>query len=198
MLLDRSKAGEVARRTPEELAKYFEERKILFRAPEYRKLVVVSLIPSEQARWVEVSDEDLKRAYDDRRARYVTPERSEISSRSCFRMRTTPRRRRAHRQRRDFRRIAAERGLTDKDIDLGTVAKAGIIDRAVGDAAFALKEGEVSAPVQGRFGTALLRVSKIEPEKVRRSKKYRAELKQDIATERAKTADHGALRQDRG
>ena len=35
--------------TPEVLAKYFEERKILFRAPEYRKLVVVSLMPGEQA-----------------------------------------------------------------------------------------------------------------------------------------------------
>ena len=63
--------------------------------------------------------------------------------------------------------IAKERGLTDKDIDLGTLTKAAMIDRAVADAAFALKEGEVSAPVQGRFGTVLVRVIKIEPEKVR-------------------------------
>ena len=62
-----------------------------------------------------------------------------------------------------------------------------IIDRAVGDAAFALKEGEVSAPVQGRFGTALARVSKIEPETVRSFEEVSPELKQDIATERAKT-----------
>ena len=54
------------------------------------------------------------------------------------------------------------------------------------DAAFALKEGEVSAPVQGRFGTALVRVSKIEPEQVRAFEDVAAELKQDIATERAK------------
>ena len=32
----------------------------------------------------------------------------------------------------------------------GTVTKAAMIDRAAADAAFALKEGEVSAPVQGR------------------------------------------------
>jgi peptidyl-prolyl cis-trans isomerase D len=56
VLVDRSKAGDVALPTPEELTKYFDERKILFRAPEYRKLVVVSLLPSEQARWIEVSD----------------------------------------------------------------------------------------------------------------------------------------------
>ena len=57
-----------------------------------------------------------------------------------------------------FDAIAKERGLTEKDIDLGTVTKSAIIDRAVADAAFALKEGEVSAPVQGRFGTVIVRV----------------------------------------
>ena len=66
------------------------------------------------------------------------------------------------------------------------VTKAGIIDRAVADAAFALKEGEVSAPVQGRFGTALVRVVKIEPEQVRAFEEVAAELKQELATERAK------------
>src|SRR6266851_699560 len=46
LLLDRAQAGEVPAPTPEMLAKYYEERKILFRAPEYRKLVIVALIPS--------------------------------------------------------------------------------------------------------------------------------------------------------
>jgi peptidyl-prolyl cis-trans isomerase D len=187
VLLDRSKAGGVAPATPEELAKYFEERKILFRAPEFRKLVVVSVIPSEQAHWIEVSDEDLKRAYEDRRSRYVTPERRNIQQ--IVFPNADDARAAAERiaKGETFAAIAAERGLSDKDIDLGTVAKSGIIDRAVGDAAFALKEGEVSAPVQGRFGTALVRVSKIEPETVRSLEEVAPELKQDIATERAKT-----------
>src|SRR6202035_1883535 len=46
-------------------------------------------------------------------------------------------------------------------------AKSDLIDRAVADAAFALPEGGVSAPVNGRFGTALVHVVKIEPEKMR-------------------------------
>ena len=186
VLLDRAKAGDVAPPAPEELAKYFEERKILFRAPEYRKLVVIALIPSEQARWIEVSDEDLKRAYEDRRSRYITPERRNVQQIVFSNAEDA----RAAAERiakgETFAAIATERGLSEKDIDLGTVTKAGIIDRAVGDAAFALKEGEVSAPVQGRFGTALVRVSKIEPEQVRAFEEVAAELKQDIATERAK------------
>src|SRR5437763_1084831 len=52
VLLDRAQAGEISAPAPEVLAKYYEDRKILFRAPEYRKAVVVALIPSEQARWI--------------------------------------------------------------------------------------------------------------------------------------------------
>ena len=168
------------------LAKFFEERKILFRAPEYRKLVVVSLIPTEQARWIEISDADLKRAYEERRARYVTPERrhvlqidfpnAEAASVAAERVAKGT----------SFSDIAKELGKNEKDIDLGTVTKAAMIDRAAADAAFALKEGEVSAPVQGRFGTVLVRVLKIEPEQVRSLEQVAGELKQELAVARAK------------
>src|SRR5437868_3759543 len=82
--------------------------------------------------------------------------------------------------------VAKELGKSEKDIDLGTVPKAAIIDRAVADAAFSLKEGEVSAPVQGRFGTVLVQVLKIEPEQGRPLDQVAGELKQELATARAK------------
>ena len=41
--------------------------------------------------------------------------------------------------------------------------KIAIIDPAIADAAFALPSGEVSQPVQGRFGVALVKIGKIEP-----------------------------------
>ena len=186
-LLDRALAGEIPPPPPEVLAKYFEERKTQFRAPEYRKLVFVSLIPSEQARWIEISDADLKRAYEERRARYVTPERrhilqidfpnAEAASAAAERIAKGT----------SFTEIAKELGKSEKDIDLGTVPKAAVIDRAAADAAFALKEGEVSAPVQGRFGTVLVQVLKIEPEQVRPLEQVAGELKQELAAARAKS-----------
>jgi peptidyl-prolyl cis-trans isomerase D len=187
VLLDRALAGEIASPPPEALAKYFEDRKILFRTPEYRKLVVVSLIPSEQARWIEISDADLKRAYEERRARYVTPERrhilqidfpnAEAASAAAERIAKGT----------SFAEIAKELGKSEKDIDLGTVPKSAMIDRPVADAAFALKEGEVSAPVQGRFGTVLVQALKIESEQVRPLEQVAGELKQELATARAKS-----------
>ena len=53
VLLERAQAGEIPDPTPEQLAKYFEERKALFRAPEYRKIVILPLLPGEQAQWID-------------------------------------------------------------------------------------------------------------------------------------------------
>jgi peptidyl-prolyl cis-trans isomerase D len=190
ILIDHAQAGEIPAPTPEELAKFFEERKIMFRAPEYRKLVVVPLIPAEQARWIEISDADLRRAYEERRPRYVTSERRHLLQIDFPTMDTA----RAAAERiakgATFIEVAKELGKTEKDIDLGTVAKAGLIDKAVAEAAFAIKEGEVSAPVQGRFGTVLVQVLKIEPEKVRSFEEVAGELRQELALARAKTEMH--------
>jgi len=62
---------------------------------------------------------------------------------------------------RTFSQVAAERGLTEADIDLGTVAQIQIADRTVGAAAFALAAGAVSAPIPGAFGTALVEVYEV-------------------------------------
>src|SRR5262249_57232343 len=59
-------------------AAYFEQRKSEFRAPEYRKTVVIALFPSEYARWIEISAADLKKTFEERRASYITPERRHI------------------------------------------------------------------------------------------------------------------------
>ena len=76
--------------------------------------------------------------------------------------------------------------MKESDIDLGTVPKSGIIDHAVAEAAFALKEGDVSPPVQGRFGTALVRVLKIQPGTSRSYEQVAEEIKRDVALEQAK------------
>jgi peptidyl-prolyl cis-trans isomerase D len=189
--LDRSQAGDIPPPTPETLAKYFEERKALFRAPEYRKLVVLTVTPTELAKWTVISDAEARRIYDERRARYATPERRHVQQIVFPKAEDAQAAsdRIAHGL--SFEALAAERGLKDSDIDLGTIAKSAIIDRAVADAAFSLKAGEVSAPVQGRFGTALVRVDKIEAEQVRQYEQVAAEIKQDVAVERAKAEVSG-------
>ena len=185
--LDKPQAGDVPAPTPEVLAKYFDERKTLFRAPEYRKLVLLTLSSADLGKWNAVSDADAKKVYDDHHDRYVTPEKRHVLQ-IVF---PKPEEAKAASDKiaagTAFSAIAAERKLKEQDIDLGLVTKGGIIDKAVADAAFALKEGAVSAPVQGRFGTALVQVVKIEPEKVRSFEEAAPEIKQELSLERGKS-----------
>jgi peptidyl-prolyl cis-trans isomerase D len=186
VLLDHARAGDVPAPTPEALAEYFNQRKILFRAPEFRKIEMLTLIPSEQAGWIEVSDDDIKQAYEAHRESFGTPEKRQIqqivfpsveaASADAARIAGGT----------SFADIAKERGFADKDIELGTLTKSSMIDRTMADAAFALKEGETTAPVQGRFGVALVHVVKIEPEVIRPLAEVAPEIKKSIATERAK------------
>jgi peptidyl-prolyl cis-trans isomerase D len=186
VILGVAQAGDVPPPSPEALAQYFEERKVLFRAPEYRKVVLLSLTPGEQAAWIQVSDEDARRAYEERRARYITPERRRVQQivfTNADEARTASERIKAGTS---FAAMAAERGLKEQDVDLGKVTKAGIVDRAVADAAFSLQPDQVSDPIDGRFGTAIVTISEIEPEQVRSFEEVAPEIKRELATERAR------------
>lgn len=188
VLLDAAKAGDIAAPTPEEIARYFEGHKAEFRAPEYRAVTIMSVSPADLAKPGDVSDADARRSYESNLARYGTPERRQVEqivfpTLEEAQAATT----RLEKSEIAFEALAKERGLTEKDIDLGMLTKSGIIDRAIADAAFALKEGEVSAPVKGMFGSALLRVTKIEPEVVKPFEEVAAEIKQTVVTDRARS-----------
>jgi peptidyl-prolyl cis-trans isomerase D len=181
-----AQAGDIPTPTAEVLAKYFEERKAAFRAPEYRKVTIVVLTPEEFAASMEISDADAKKAYEDRKARYVTPERRHVQQIVFPTMDEARAAAEKLAKGTAFIDLATERGLKESDIDLGTIAKSAIVDRAVGDAAFEIKVGEVSAPVEGRFGIALVRVTSIEPPTTKSFEEVSAEIKHQIALERAK------------
>jgi len=182
-----AQAGDVPRPTEEQVKKYFDERKILFRAPEYRKVAFVTLTPAELAKWMEVSDEDVKQAYEQRRASFTTPERRHVEQILFPTMADAQTAADRIKNGTKFSEIAGERGLKDQDIDLGTITKSRIVEPAIADAAFSLKEGEASAPIQTRFGAALVRILQIVPETTRSLAEVAPQLRSDIALERAKT-----------
>jgi len=187
LVLRRAAAGDIPAPTAEVLAKYFEDRKALFRAPEYRKLVLLVVSPDEIARTIEISDADAKRVYEERQARFSSPERREVQQIVLANeedARTAAKRLAAGAT---FESVAAERGLKASDYELGLMAKTDILDRAVADAAFALAPGAVSEPITGRFGVVLVRVKKVEPARVRPFAEVEGEIKHEIAIERAKS-----------
>ena len=185
VVLDRSQAGQIPAPSGEVLTKYYDERKVLFRAPEYRKLAILVLTPAELLPSIEVSDADIKRAYQDRLARYVTPERRRVQQ-IMFQNAEEARAANARLAKGlQFSALAADSGIKDRYTDLGTIAKTAIIDPVIADAAFGLKTGGIAGPIEGRFGIALIYVDKIEPGKSEPLEKVSADLKREIALERA-------------
>ena len=185
--LDAAQAGTIDPPSPETLAGYFDDHKIQFRAPEYRKIAFVAITPEDIGKWSEVSDEDAKKLFEQRRDRLGTPEKREVSQIVFPNTDEAAAARSRIASGTSFEDLAKERGLNPADVDLGLVAKSGILDTAMADAAFSLPSGEVSQPVQGQFGIALVKIGKIEPGVEPTYESLAANLKKEIASERART-----------
>jgi peptidyl-prolyl cis-trans isomerase D len=181
-----AQAGDVAPPTDDQLSKYFEQRKIMFRAPEYRKIVAVTVTPAELAKTMEISKDDLKKIFDDNRSRYITPEKRHVEQMVFPTMAEAQAASDKIKSGTTFAALATERGLKEQDLDLGTVTKTTIIDPTVADAAFSLKDGEVSAPVQGRFGAVIVTVSQVIPEEQKTFADVEPQIRNDVATVRAR------------
>jgi peptidyl-prolyl cis-trans isomerase D len=181
-----AQAGDIAAPTADELAKYFEERKVLFRAPEYRSIVLVELTPDSLAQWQTISDADARKVYDENPDKFGTPERRHLRQILFPNADEAKAASEKIAGGATFESIAEQRGLKDTDTDLGTLTKAGIVDPAIATAAFALKEGDVSAPVQGRFGTVLIKAVKIEPGQMKSFELAAPEIKKELALNKAR------------
>jgi peptidyl-prolyl cis-trans isomerase D len=191
--LEAAQAGDAPAPTPEVLNKYFDERKTLFRAPEYRNITLLSLAPSDLAKPDAVTDTDAKAYFEQHKDSYGKPEKREVRQIVFQKPEEAADARERITKGAKFDDIAKERQLKESDTDLGMVAKSDIIDPAVADAAFSLKPGETSAPVKGRFGTVLLQVGKIEPGEEKTYEQVAAQIKREMAESRAKS-DVGNLR----
>jgi peptidyl-prolyl cis-trans isomerase D len=184
--LEATQAGTIDPPSPETLAGYFDDHKTQFRAPEYRKIAFVALTPEEIGKWSEVSDEDARKLFEARRDKLGTPEKREVSQIVFPNVEEATAARNRIASGLSFDDLAKERGLSPTDVDLGQITKSEIIDKAIADAAFSLPSGEVSQPVQGSFGVALVKIGKIEPGIAPSYESLAAGLKKEIAIERAR------------
>jgi peptidyl-prolyl cis-trans isomerase D len=185
--LNAAQAGDVSAPNADVLTKYFDDHKVLFRAPEYRKVTTLSLTPADLAKPDAVSDADAKAYYEARKDSYGTPEKRELHQMVFPNEQDAAAAHEKIVKGMSFADLAKERGMKPSDTDVGVVTKTQIIDPAVAKAAFDLKSGAVSEPVKGTFGTVLLQVGKIEPGSQKTYDDVAAEIKQALAESRAKT-----------
>ncbi len=199
--LGAAQAGTIDPPTADQLSGYFDARKVQFRAPEYRKMAFVVLTPEEIAKRTTVSDDDARKLYEEQKDKLSTPERRQLWQIVFPSLAEAQAARGKIAGGVSFDDVAKERGLAASDVDLGTVTRSEIIDPATAEAAFSLKTDEVSQPIQGKFGVALIKVGHIEPGNQPTYDSVAAKLKHDIALDRARAEVsnlHNKMEDERG
>jgi peptidyl-prolyl cis-trans isomerase D len=167
------------------LTTFFEARKAAFRAPEYRKVTLVTATVDTIADPAAVTADDVKATYERQKARYTTPERRQVqqirfpdkaaAEAAAARMAAGE----------TFEQIMASMNLTAESVDLGLVAREGLIDPAIAEAAFGLAENTPSPVVEGRFANVILRVTKIEPGGGKTLQEVEPEIRLQLARDQA-------------
>ena len=184
-----------------DLKSFYDSHPQSFSVPERRTVAAVAVTPDSVAPSIAVKDDELAKEYDKRKQKYAIPERRRIQRIPFHTLDEAQKARARIMQGTPFATIATDRGFTDKDTLLDKVSKEEMRDPAVADVAFALKDGEVSQPVQGRLSLFLVKASNIEPGRERSFDEVKDALRNEVQVERARDVIidlHGKIEDGRG
>ena len=172
-------SGVAAEPTPDDLQKYYETNSSTFTAPEYRVFDVVFLREEDFREGLEVSEEELRKAYDLNRERvYEVPERRTIYQITYDSEAAAIAAAAALRQGKPVETVAQERGLTLDAVTFTEILQKDILDPNVGAAAFAAEaaEGDILDPVDSLFGWTIVQIAGVLPPETKTFEEVRDEI----------------------
>ena len=184
--------------TPEEVADWYQKHEADYRSAESVALQYVQLNLSDVESGVEVTDEALRRHYDEvaaerfqsterRRARHILVEAGEDLAAARTRAEALAARAQAGE---DFSTLAQQNsddpGSKAQGGDLGWATRESFV-APFADALFAMEKGEIRGPVQTQFGYHLIKLDDVEAAHLRSFEQVRAELESDYRREQAQT-----------
>ena len=182
--LDPAKLPALANPDDTALNATYEQNKRRFMTPERRAANILVLSADAIKKTIVVSDAEVKAAYEQNPGRFAVVERRRIQQIGFSDKAKAEAAAKAIAAGKSFDDVAKEAGAKPSDVDLGLVAKKGLIDQKIADAAFALAKDVVSPVVEGRFSNVLLRVTEIEAGKQRTLEEVNGELRDQLTTER--------------
>ena len=152
-------AGAIAPPDDKTLAAFVKDNAAHFSTPEYRDLQYAWASPADVP--VTITDKMVADEFAARQSAYNVPEKRELYQLN-FKDEAAARAARAKLDSgTSFEQLAAAQGLKPADAALGAKTKTDLGDAPVAAAAFAVKEGETSQPVNGAFGWVLVKTGKI-------------------------------------
>lgn len=173
---------------PEEaqLRRFHENNPDRFSAPEYRHAVIAVLSPETLASEVQPTDEELRAAFESRRAQFERQERRTVEQAL---VQTREKAEALAAKWREGADLAAVNTAAQADggqaLSLGEVDRAGLPVPELADAAFALQDSAVSQPVQSAFGWHVLKVTGITPGETASFESVRDQVLAEVRRERA-------------
>ncbi|MCC6920966.1 MAG: SurA N-terminal domain-containing protein [Alphaproteobacteria bacterium] len=183
VVLPPEKAGEIAAPDDAALQAYLEANKATYTAPELRGVTYLAIGPKDIIPTIDIPDDAVKAEYEAQKQRYETLETRELQQ---IVYPTKEDAEAAHAQLasgKTFEDLVADRKLKAEDVALGTITKG---DPAVPAGAFGIAEGQVSAPLEGPFGWALVKVIKVHPGSVKSFEDVRQEVRDGLAMDKAR------------
>jgi peptidyl-prolyl cis-trans isomerase D len=181
---------------------YYEANADRFQVPEAVKLDYLVLDLAALASTVEVSEDEMRRLYDNDQSRFGQPERrrvrhilltvppdaDEATAKEVLAQIEAVRKRIQDGAAFDAvaREVSKDPGSASQGGSLGEVEK-GIMDPAFEQAAFTLAAGELSDPVRSRFGYHLIEVETITPANVKPFEEVREQLRAELAKQQAES-----------
>ena len=166
--LPASAAGTVEAPSEEALKSFYEDHKMQFMAPEFRKVAVLAVTPQTVAAKIAIPDEEVKALYDSKPGNYAVPERRTVEILPFKSKEAAEAAETQLKGGKSFADVAKAAGFQNGDIGLGSVSKKELGEKfsandAILDAAFSLKKGKFSQPIDGPLSWVIVRVDDIAP-----------------------------------
>lgn len=170
---------------PEEadLRRYYDDNIADFTLPETKSITYAVLRPDDLIDSVEIEEDALRQAYQDRSEEFNQPERRLVERLVYLDEDTAAEAKARLGDGTAFEDLVAERGLALEDVDLGDVTEASL--DAAGAEVFAAEVGAVVGPLPTGLGPALFRVNGVLPAMTVPFEEAEPLLRPEIAADRA-------------
>ena len=167
IVVDQSAIDPITDPDNETIAKYYEQNKDRYQAPEYRKIGYIALTPDSLSDVLTVSEDDIRASYESRKAsEYTTPERRQFHQIRYSSKDEAEAAAKLLNEGRNFEDLLAARNLTLSDTDIGLKSRPEIIDPDIATAVFGAALNAIVPVIDASLGPAIIRVGEVEPETV--------------------------------
>ena len=164
------------------LESYYKDNSNRFMAPEFRALTVLLLRPADVAATIQITEDMVRDAYQQRQEEFNTPEHRQVSQVLLDNQAAAAKATDLIVQGKDLDAVA--KALGSPVIDLGLVEK-NDLPEGLADSVFKLALGSTGQPVKTALGWHVVKVSQVQPGHMRPLSEVKGQIEQDLRRDKA-------------